>query len=677
MIMVPSLINTRSLLLLFLPLICSCSGNVMQTTVFTDGFQELVAGENPSNSSSNPGIYFDPLRGKIGNWTVASSLMEPGFSNAWEVRREGDEHFLAQTFTNLDQSNTPLSLVTHPLIVAGDSLWQDYTIDAEFTPLAKFDKCGVVFMYRNPVDYMFFGIEGNTVILKHVQQSVTPRRPIEKILEYRPLVWTPGERLHATVTVRRNKVITVLNDSISLIIDKEDFTSQPGKIGLISDLPARFHRVEVRILKGEQRKLARRKRQLTRKTELQLGDAPGMVRWKSFQTGEFGTNQNIRMGDLNGDGNKEILFVRPAASGMGVASISAMNLDGKLLWQFGDPGSAVPGLGDELPVQIHDLDGDGNREVIFADGGWIQILNGRSGELESRVEVPGTAAVHSLIFADLTGEGRDNCILLSDRSHFLMALNEKLELVWRQEINSGTQPLVHDMNGDGRHEVLVGYSVFDPDGNLMFDVGKFIGDACNGVMVHELRRGERTDPCLIFAAGDWGLLYFDFNGNLLKQNIMGHVQYLSVADFDMELPGLEVATSNQWGGDGMVHVMGSSGEVINSFLPASGVSRCQPVNWKGDGEEFLITSADSIMGGMVDRQGQMAVRFPSDGHPVMCYMTQDLMGDARDEVLVWDQSELWIYTQDDNPRMGKTYAPDRIPIYNHSMHQMNRSIPGW
>ena len=52
-------------------------------------------------------------------------------------------------------------------------------------------------------------------------------------------------------------------------------------------------------------------------------------------------------------------------------------------------------------------------------------------------------------------------------------------------------------------------------------------------------------------------------------------------------------------------------------------------------------------------------------------------GDARDEVLVWDNLELWIYTQDDNPRMGNTYAPDREPIYNHSMHHMNRSLPGW
>ena len=88
-----------------------------------------------------------------------------------------------------------------------------------------------------------------------------------------------------------------------------------GKIGLISDLPAKFHSVEVKLLDSEQRKLSRRKRQLTRRSEIHQGNHPEMVRWKKIDTGEFGTNQNIRLGDLNGDGNKEIVFVRPDASG--------------------------------------------------------------------------------------------------------------------------------------------------------------------------------------------------------------------------------------------------------------------------------------------------------------------------------------------------------------------------
>ncbi|MCK5136091.1 MAG: hypothetical protein KAR19_09920 [Bacteroidales bacterium] len=648
----------------------------MQTTVFTDGFQELDSGSVPYADSTNPAVYFHSERGTLGKWSVASSLRQEGFSKAWQIRTDEGKNYLAQTYTNLNQQNGPTSLITHPLMVAGDTLWNDYTIDFEFTPLAKFDKCGVVFKYRNPTEFYFFGIEGNTVILKQIQQSVTPLRPIERILDVRPLVWTPGEKFRATVTVRRNKISTILNDSIRM--HAEGLPIQSGRIGLISDLPARFHRVEVKILKGEQRKLNRRKRQLARKVDLQLRGHPEMVRWKMFDTRGFGTNQNIRLGDLTGDGNKEIVFIRPGHTmDPFITYISAMNLDGEILWQYGNPDAITVNEGNELPVQIHDLDGDGTREIIFVSDGWIHILEGKNGELVRRVQVPGSFTVNTIIFGDLMGIGRDNCMLLSDRQRNLLVLNERLELLWEQVLENGSQPMVHDMNGDGRHDVLMGYSVFDHQGNLMFDVGAFIGDRCNGISLYELQERGRTIPCLIYAAGDWGLMYFDFEGNLLKQNIMGHVKYLSVADLDAEMPGLEVATSNGWGSDGLVHILDASGQVNSRFIPVSGVSRCQPVNWKGDGEEFFITTADSIMGGMFDGHGQLSVVFPSDGHPVSCFMVYDLTGDARDEVLVWDNQELWIYTQDDNPRMGNTYAPDRIPLYNHSMHHMNRSLPGW
>jgi hypothetical protein len=673
--MIPGLIHTRFIHIAFLILISSCSGNVIQTTVFTDGFSELEPGARPYADASDPAICYDARRGHLGNWSVATTLRHEGFDRAWVIRNEGGENYLAQTFTNLSDENSPLSLVTHPMIVAGEALWSDYSIDVEFTPLDKFDKCGVVFGYKHPADFYFFGIEGNTVILKQIQQSVTPLRPIEQILEYRPLVWSPGDRLNATITVRRNKISTILNDSI---IIHAGGTSLTGKIGLISDLPAKFHSVEVKLLSSEQRQLSRRKRQISRRSELIQGDHPDMVRWKRFDTGNYGTNQNIRLGDLTGDGNKEIVLVRPDASGTRVGSVSVIDLDGELLWQYGNLVKREENCaGPELPVQVHDLDGDGSREVIFFRQGWIYILEGRTGKRIRRIRVPGPGTYNSLIFGDLMGVGRDNCILLSDREHRLLALNEKGELIWEQQTSTGSQPMVYDMDSDGRHEVLMGYSMIDPGGELVFDVGAYIGDRCNGVSVYQMNEGEQVIPCLVYAAGDWGLIYYDFEGRLLKQQILGHVSHLGIADMDAELPGLEILTSNQWGSTGLAHVLDANGSVMNSKLPESGVFRCQTINWKGDGEEFFITSADTLSGGLYDGAGQLAVAFPSDGHPVSYYMAADLTGDVRDEIILWNSRELWIYTQSDNPRMGNTYSPRRIPLYNYSMHQMTRSTPAW
>jgi hypothetical protein len=55
----------------------------------------------------------------------------------------------------------------------------------------------------------------------------------------------------------------------------------------------------------------------------------------------------------------------------------------------------------------------------------------------------------------------------------------------------------------------------------------------------------------------------------------------------------------------------------------------------------------------------------------------NLTGDARDEIIVWDEKRVWIYTQD-RPFTGKKiYAPFRNPSYNDSNYRVNVSLPRW
>jgi len=667
-------VTTRLLFILIPLLLYSCSGNVIQTSVFTDDFEDVNTVYVPLIEDGNEAVYFKEDRGMIGQWKVASSFRHEGFNEAWQLKAGEGGASLVQTFSNLDDRNEPLSLTTHPMVIAGDSMWNDCTIEVDFTPMTKLDKCGVVFGYHHPSDFYFFGVEGNTVILKQISQPVTPLRPFERILEYRPLVWNPGEEMHAVVTIRRNSVSARINDSIQMF---NEMTVLPGRIGLISDTPAVFNKVEVNVLKGEIRKLSRKKRQLDRRQEIHLDRHPEMVRWKSFDTRYFGTDQNIRLGDLTLDGNKEILFARSGNNGRSISCITAMNLEGRTIWHYGDTLASFHEFGEEIPIQVHDLDGDGEREVVFISQNWINILEGNSGKLSRRVKLPRIMDTRSLQFGDFLGTGRDNCILISDNKSGLVLLNKKLQLLWEVEIEGDSQPLIYDLDGDGFDEVMAGYSVFNNEGQLLFNSGEFIGDQCNGVILSELVDGKERTPCLLYAAGDWGMMYVDYEGHVLKQDILGHVKYLSVADFDMETPGLEVISSNGWGSDGLIHITDASGIPRELLTSSTGISRCVPVNWKGDGEEFFVISADSLSGGMFDKYGELSVKFPSDGHPANCYHVADLTGDTRDEILVWNRETLWIYTQDDNPRMGRTYNPDRYPFYNHSLNRMNLSLPGW
>ena len=80
---------------------------------------------------------------------------------------------------------------------------------------------------------------------------------------------------------------------------------------------------------------------------------------------------------------------------------------------------------------------------------------------------------------------------------------------------------------------------------------------------------------------------------------------------------------------------------------------------------------------MMDGRLRRVVMFPDDGHPDLTAYVADLTGDQRDEVILWDTREVWIYTQD-RPFTGKRiYDPIRNPHYNESNYRTNVSLPRW
>lgn len=93
-----------------------------------------------------------------------------------------------------------------------------------------------------------------------------------------------------------------------------------------------------------------------------------------------------------------------------------------------------------------------------------------------------------------------------------------------------------------------------------------------------------------------------------------------------------------------------------------------PVNWLGNGTDFFLTNADAEKGGLMDGHGDIAVVFPDDGHPVMCCEAIDLLGDSRDELVVWDYHSLYIYTQE-NEIEDSSYHPVKYPVYNASNYR--------
>ncbi len=101
---------------------------------------------------------------------------------------------------------------------------------------------------------------------------------------------------------------------------------------------------------------------------------------------------------------------------------------------------------------------------------------------------------------------------------------------------------------------------------------------------------------------------------------------------------------------------------------------CLPINWTGRPGEFWVLSPNVTDGGMFDGWGRRVVTFPADGHPDMCYAVLDITGDTRDEIVVWDPAEMWVYTQDDSPLAGPLYTTQRNPLYNESNYRATVSV---
>ncbi len=182
---------------------------------------------------------------------------------------------------------------------------------------------------------------------------------------------------------------------------------------------------------------------------------------------------------------------------------------------------------------------------------------------------------------------------------------------------------------------------------------------------------------MLCAASDEGMFFTDMNGRMLKHHYIGHVQNPAILNLRDDLPGLESISVNFWGSQGILHFYDSGGDIYYDAEPNQYGSMLQPLNWTGKSEEFFVLNPNVEEGGIYDGWGRKVVVFPDDGHPDMCNAVMDLTGDARDEIVVWNPDELWIYTQDSDSIKGRIYKPQRNSLYNYSNYQANISLPGW
>lgn len=667
---------------------CGKTDNFDSEVLLEDGFSGLKAGMFSGGVvGAHAEYHYISATAPKGNWVV-SCFRSNGSQRAWRVLIENDAHIMYQSYKSSENEKR----YTHPMIIAGDDLWKDYAVAVEFSPESNEAQSGFLFRYRNDRCYYFFGVNGPTAVLKMVKHAKNYRTSYENILAQSEFSWVPGQYIRAKVIVNGSHIRTELNDGT--VLEADDTTYLNGKIGLMSDVPTRYRSVKVTTTSEEKKRYQAVKVKREQELDKLQASNPKPVLWKKVSTDGFGVGRNLRFGDLNGDGQIDVLICQmkhhgPKDRNSEVGALTAMTFDGEILWQVGEPDHWKDHLTNDVAFQIHDIDGDGHNEVVYAKNFEIVVADGATGKTKYKAPTPINKFKNPpynkfrrilgdcLFFCDLRGTGHDRDIIIKDRYQNFWALNDRLKIMWEGSCTTGHYPYAYDVDGDGKDELAIGYSLYDNDGRLLWSLDDTIRDHADGVAVVNLAAEEDTKPILLNAASDEGMIFIDLEGNILKHYQFGHVQNPAIANFRDNLPGLETVTMNFWGNQGIIHYFDSRGDFYYDFEPVQHGSMMLPINWTGRSEEYYVLSASVEEGGLFDGWGRCVVEFPGDGHPDMCNAVLDITGDCRDEIVVWDPFEIWVYTQNDNPKSGKLYKPVRNALYNYSNYQATVSLPGW
>ncbi len=635
----------------------------------------------------------------LGPWANAICHLD-----AWAVGEEDGKAYLEQHLVN-DQAQ-----LMSPLFITGQPEWRDYEVEAKVRPLSLDKDAGLVFRYHtNRHYYAFTLINGTTARL-------AVRLPLERrfrVADWRELCTAPcaydTQRYYQLTVQNQGPAIRAFVDG-KLVLSADDGELLRGKAGLSANIPARFRDFRVRTSDQTKREID----QAIHGREAALASAraqnPAPRLWKKFPTPQFGAGRNARFGDLDGDGVPEMLIgqniPRLGDNFIQLSCLTAVTFDGNVLWQLGRPDRRNGLLTADTPFQIHDLDGDGKNEVVMVKDFKLQVLDGTTGRTRQWTWMPpaltdnqkkpyALANGDSLAFLDLSGSRRRQEILVKDRYTNFWIMSAKLEQLWQGQGQTGHYPYPCDIDGDGHEEFAIGYAIWDHRGRRLWSRDAELHDHADAVAVGSFVPDPKAEPRVYAWGSDEGFLVFDHKGTILKHVRIGHAQSASVGKFRPDLPGLQLIGINFWKNPGIVTLFDHDGNILGQEEPIHSGSAMLPVNWRGDGQEFVLLSGNVREGGMIDGRLERVVMFPDDGHPDLAAYVANVTGDARDEVILWDQDQvLDLYTRpclhrqshlrtDSQPRVQRVQlsydrlaaALDRNAAKQHAVTRLNQRRP--
>lgn len=383
----------------------------------------------------------------------------------------------------------------------------------------------------------------------------------------------------------------------------------------------------------------------------------------SWPTGDFGALW-LRVGDLTGNGIPDLLFVQNDRQM--ITCLTATTLQGEIIWQVGKPDVRFAYLGWDVAAQVYDYDQDGYNEILCVRDGELQLLSGQDGAVKRRTPVPlGQAdegiglptdampAMDAILIANFSGQPHPQDIVLKDRYTQVWAFNPDWSLAWTAMENPGHAPWAHDLDGDGRDELVCGYTLLDGDGKVRWRLPTE-GHA-DAIAVGDLN-DDGQDEIVI---GNGGVTVVDRDGQMLWNRPLQEAQHVTVGWYRPDLPGMQVGVIDRGSprndtGIATAYLFDHTGHELwrLAYAPGSWAAIGSRCNWLGDEDSFLVyrrgPAGEPIM---LDGHGNTVATFPMPyTYPVSSWTQEhlvihaDILGDDREEVIAFDERHVYIYT---------------------------------
>jgi hypothetical protein len=305
---------------------------------------------------------------------------------------------------------------------------------------------------------------------------------------------------------------------------------------------------------------------------------PGVQLVRRINLSRFGSDCMLA-GDINKDGRAEFIFCqgpgmltadifKPGAKGcygslyttpedQALDCMTAIDLDGRILWQRGDPWSHdIPFRthGGERMALLADINGDGADELVRIRGNQLQLLDGANGKVLAATTLDNDG-YSQLLTASFTGDVTRQIVVkpvgdgLDGHPHGcpVVAFDCELKPFWprRDFTRAGHWPVAFDVDGDGRDELLIGFDCAGPDGSVRWTL-----PIADGVGHPDLATvADVNDDGImeqVLACEDAGVIVTDLMGHVLWRRPADHCGEACVGKYFSDRPGRQILVNNEF-----------------------------------------------------------------------------------------------------------------------------------